>query len=143
MTTLARWQATITDQSGNIKAGASIEVRTDAGGMGLSSLFSDRAGAVPIGNPFTADSNGFASFYVAGGAYRVRAYTGPSGAPTSEQIWDFVAIGTSRELDYSTDVTMGGGSPSDSLVPTQAAVKSYVTAVGAAQPLQSLLGGII
>lgn len=127
MTTLARWQASITDDAGNVIPGASIEVRSmTIGGSPLVSLYSDRAGATAIGNPFTADSNGFAAFHAAGDACRVRAYTGPSGAPTFERIWTYVPVGTAGEKDFSTDTSLGGGSSSDQVVPTQRAVKNYV-----------------
>ncbi|MEW9838563.1 carboxypeptidase-like regulatory domain-containing protein, partial [Mesorhizobium marinum] len=70
--TLARWQATIVDESGNVLPSATVTVRNELTG-GLQPLFSDRAGASSKGNPFTADANGFAFFHALGGAYRITA----------------------------------------------------------------------
>jgi hypothetical protein len=125
MTVLARRQFTVTDQAGNIVPNASIEVKKQlVGGQPLATLYSDRAGASPIANPFTADSNGFAYFHAAGSVYKIRAYLGPSGSPTFEQVWEYVAMGNIDELDYDTDGTLAANS--DVLLPTQKAVKTYV-----------------
>lgn len=97
--TLARWQATVVDESGNIQVGASIEVRLETAGSLLAPLYSDRAGATPLANPFTADSEGFAAFHVAGGAYRITATLG-----AFSRVWRYVGIGTAAEYD-STDIT--------------------------------------
>lgn len=94
--TLARWQATITDEAGNVLPSASITVRREAAGSPLASLFSDRAGATPIGNPFTAEADGYAAFHVAGGAYRI---TASLGGVTRE--WRYVAVGLAAETDAS------------------------------------------
>jgi hypothetical protein len=48
-----------------VGASASIEVRRESDGV-LASIFSDNAGASPLGNPFNADSNGRFSFFAAG-----------------------------------------------------------------------------
>lgn len=141
---LARRQFTVTDQAGNVVPFAQVEVRQElVGGQPLISLYSDRAGSVPIGNPFSAGSNGFAVFHAVGGIYRVRAYLGPPGAPTFEQIWDYVPVGTVDEVDYSTDATLGGGSPSDSLLPSQKAVKTYADALIAATTDAMVFKGVI
>lgn len=99
---LARWQATIVDEAGNVVPGASIEVRREIAGAPLVPLYSDRAGAVAIGNPFTADSEGFAAFHAAGGAYRVRAHKG-----SFERIWRYVGIGLASETDLTLTTPMG------------------------------------
>ncbi len=91
---LARWQATIVDAAGNIVPLASVEVRREVAGAALASLFSDRDGLSAIGNPFSADAEGFVAFHVAGGSYKVRAYV--SGF---ERIWRYVGIGTAAEFD--------------------------------------------
>lgn len=91
---LARHQFTVVDASGNIVPSASVEVRSESSGL-LAQLYSDRAGTTPIGNPFNADANGFASFYVAGGAYKIEASAGSSSlAP-----WRYVGIGLLGERD--------------------------------------------
>lgn len=94
---LARWQATITDESGNIVPGASVEVRREIPGAPLASLYSDRDGTILIGNPVAADDEGFISFHVIGGSYKIRAYLG-----AFERIWRYVGIGTNSEQDFGT-----------------------------------------
>lgn len=75
--TLYRWQATITDEFGNVMPGAQVTVRSEASGL-LPSLFADKAGTEPLGNPFTIDTegNGAAAFYVAAGFYEITATLG-------------------------------------------------------------------
>lgn len=91
---LARWQATITDEAGNVLPLASVTVRRESSGSPLATLFSDRAGAAPVGNPITADADGYAAFHVAGGAYRI---TASLGGVTRE--WRYVGIGLAAETD--------------------------------------------
>lgn len=91
---LARWQATIVDDKGNVLPGASITVLTEAAGNALAALKSDRLGATPLGNPFNADGNGFAAFHVVGGSYRI---TATLGAFSKE--FRYVGVGLSSETD--------------------------------------------
>lgn len=91
---MARWQASVTDAAGNVVPGAMVEVRREGGG--LVQLYSDRAGTIAKGNPFAADSDGFAFFHAPGGAYRVRAYAG-----AFERIWRYVAVGLGGESDLT------------------------------------------
>lgn len=91
---LARWQATIVNEAGNIIPLAFVEVRQEIAGAPLALLYSDRPGTSAIGNPFQADAEGFAAFHVAGGAYKIRAYSG-----AFERIWRYVGIGTAAEFD--------------------------------------------
>jgi hypothetical protein len=91
---LARWQATIVDEEGNVQDGAAVTVRREAVGSPLASLFSDRAGVTPTGNPVTADVDGFASFHVTGGAYQITAVKGGF-----TRTWRYVAIGLAAESD--------------------------------------------
>lgn len=67
----AVWQQVITDAAGNVVRGASVRV-TLPGSSTLSALTTDRAGLVPLDNPFPADDDGFARFYVDQGRYDVR-----------------------------------------------------------------------
>lgn len=97
MPDLARFQRTIVDNTGAIIASPTIEVR-DQVTNALVSLYSDRAGASAISNPFTGTSGGLAAFHVAGGAYKI---TATSGAFTAE--WTWVGVGTASEYDF-TDV---------------------------------------
>ena len=94
---LARWQATILDGAGNIQPGASIEVRREGAGGTLVSLYGDRDGTAPIGNPFEAGADGLAAFHVPGGAYRITATKGGF-----TQVWRYVAIGLASESDNLT-----------------------------------------
>jgi hypothetical protein len=105
---LGRWQATIVNGSGDVQAGASVEVREETGGSPLASLFSDRDGATPLGNPITADSDGFVFFHVAGGAYRIEATLG-----AFSRIWRYVAVGTAAERDVEAFVSPAGGTVTD------------------------------
>lgn len=68
---LAVHQFTITDAAGNIVPGASVRV-TDAETGSLATLKPNRDGSGSLGNPFSADTEGFAKFYVAQGRYNVR-----------------------------------------------------------------------
>jgi len=99
---LSRWQATITDAAGNVVPSATVEVRREIAGAPLASLFSDRDGASAIGNPFSADAEGFAAFHVAGGAYRIDVSLGGF-----SRTWRYVGIGTAGERDFSLFVPMG------------------------------------
>jgi hypothetical protein len=92
---LARREFTVVDEHGNIVTDAQVEVRSEIAGQPLVSIYSDREGAAPLGNPFNVDSTtAVAAFHVAGGAYRVRAFkTG------FERIERYVAIGTAAETD--------------------------------------------
>jgi hypothetical protein len=94
MTDLARFQRTIVDDTGAIVPSPTIEVR-DQVSNALVSIFSDRAGASALSNPFTGTAEGLAAFHVAGGAYKV---TATSGSFTAE--WTWVGIGTASEYDF-------------------------------------------
>lgn len=99
---LARFQSTAVTDSGDVIADPNIEVREQITGKPLASIYSDRLGASPLANPFQGEPNGDFAFHAPGGAYQIRAYTGPSGNPTSEKIWSYVGIGTNSERDFST-----------------------------------------
>ncbi|KRR18135.1 hypothetical protein [Bradyrhizobium retamae] len=69
-------------------------------------LYSDRDGATPIGNPITADANGFVFFHVLSGEYQVKATFGAEvqtlryeqiGQPTLQ-----VALGEEVDITTST-----------------------------------------
>jgi hypothetical protein len=92
---LARWQAQIVDDEGNTLPGASIEVRREVTGSPLAVLYSDRAGTVPLGNPFAADSDGYAFFHAAGGAHKITVT-----ASGLTRIWRYVGVGLSAEHDF-------------------------------------------
>lgn len=72
---LARWQATITNAAGDVVPLANVQVRREINGLPLAQLYADADGTVPLGNPFTADADGYAFFYAVGGTtLRVRAF---------------------------------------------------------------------
>jgi hypothetical protein len=95
---LARWQSTIVDDEGNVQSAASVEVRSEEAGSPLVTIYSDRNGLTPLGNPMTAGSDGYAAFHVAGGAYKITATKGGF-----SRVWRYVPIGTAAELDSSDD----------------------------------------
>lgn len=74
--TMARYDLTATDTQGNVISGASVEVRSEIPGQPLASLYSDRDGTTPTGNPLTTDSNGDAGFYCIGGYYKIEVTSG-------------------------------------------------------------------
>lgn len=99
----AAFNYTITDESGNIVTGASIEVRRESDN-GLATLYSDRAGASPIANPFT-DSTGTGRFHAAGNAYKV---TATKGAFTRS--FRYVPVGLAGESDtFIKTITANSG----------------------------------
>lgn len=100
MTDYAIYQGIAADTAGNVIASANVEVRSEASGN-LVQLFSGRTGGAKS-NPFTADSDGYFAFYTVGAALKVRIYTGPSGAPTSERIFRYVPVGRAGEFDVDT-----------------------------------------
>lgn len=91
---MARWQATIQDEAGNVLPVAQVTVRREVTGAPLAALYSDRAGTASMGNPFTADADGFAAFHVAGGAYRIDVTDG-----SLTRTYRYVAIGLAAERD--------------------------------------------
>jgi hypothetical protein len=69
---LAHFQRTFTDASGNVKPGLSVTVRRESDN-GLAALFADAGSVTPKSNPFNTDANGYGSFYVTDGRYRIQA----------------------------------------------------------------------
>ena len=91
---LARWQATIVDEAGNIMPGATISVVHETVGNPPAALFSDRNGSSALGSTTLSDAEGYAFFHVAGGAYRITATLGDQ-----SRDWRYVAIGNAAESD--------------------------------------------
>lgn len=105
MATYAVFQDTI-EIDGAVAPGAKIEIRSEVD-LSLVTLYGARDGSgTPPGNPATTDSNGFFRVYLEGGRYKVRVYTGSSAAPTYEQIYRDVAIGTAAEYDRDDLLTV-------------------------------------
>jgi len=96
MTTLARWQAMAQDDAGNVLQSPTVEVRLESTNA-LAFLFSDRAGTVALGNPFTAALDGLIAFHVTGGAYKIIITKGGV-----QRTLRYVAIGTAQEYDANT-----------------------------------------
>lgn len=90
---LARYELTAQDEAGNVIPSASVEVRRERDGA-IVSLYSDRLGATPVGNPVTTDSDGQVGFHVVGGAYQITV--------TKDSFSDvkrYVGIGLAQESD--------------------------------------------
>ena len=69
---LAHFQRTFTDAAGNIKPGLAVTVRRESDN-GLAALFADAGSVTAKSNPFNTDANGYGSFYVTDGRYRIQA----------------------------------------------------------------------
>jgi hypothetical protein len=69
---LAHFQRTFTDTQGNVKPGLAVTVRRESDN-GLAALFADAGSVTPKSNPFNTDANGYGSFYVTDGRYRIQA----------------------------------------------------------------------
>jgi hypothetical protein len=93
---LARYELTVQDEAGNVIPSASVEVRRERDGA-IVSLYSDRNGATPIGNPMTGDSDGRAGFHVVGGAYQITA-----SKDGFSYLRRYVGIGLAQETDQLT-----------------------------------------
>jgi hypothetical protein len=72
--TLSVFQSSVVNNSGDVQAGAEIEVVNEATGL-PADLYSTRAGAVTT-NPMFADADGFFRFYTDAGEYRITATSG-------------------------------------------------------------------
>jgi hypothetical protein len=107
MATLGRFQSFATDDAGNVLTSPSVDVVIESSGL-HASLFSDRAGATPIANPFTGASDGLCAFHVIGGAYKV---TITKGAVT--RTFRYVGVGTASEHDTNVDATNNTVPPTD------------------------------
>jgi len=90
------WHSVIQDGNGAVVPLAKITVRNTETGA-LAKLYSARDGSAPKGNPFNADENGQVLFFVAGGAYTVKAEFG-----SQERTWPFVPVGTAAEHDIDS-----------------------------------------
>lgn len=93
----ARWERPIQDGAGNLIADVWCEVRReDIAGSPKATLYSDRAGASILANPFLA-ADGIPAFHAAGGSYRVRIYKAGY-----DETFRYQAVGTGAEIDADT-----------------------------------------
>lgn len=103
------FQRTVTNDSGDVINGAEVTVVGELTGLDAV-LFSDRAGATPLTNPFFTGPDGLAQFYATPSEYRVTV-TGVSGAVT----WRYNALvgenafsETNPSLDCDIHDTLSG-----------------------------------
>lgn len=99
---LARCNFAVQDRAGNIVDGASVEVRRESDNV-LISVYSDRAGSTPLGNPYTASNGADAGFYAAGEAYKITVTHPTFGTRT----WRHQPVGLQQEEDEAAG-TIGG-----------------------------------
>ena len=90
------WHSVIQDGNGAVVPMAKVTVRNTSTGA-LAKLYSARDGSAPKANPFNADENGQVFFFVAGGAYTIKAEFG-----SQERTWPFVPVGTAAEYDIDS-----------------------------------------
>lgn len=108
------WQATIVNEFGDIIPSATITVKDEATGLGLT-VYSDRNGTTPIGTNgvFTAGVDGFAQFFAPAGNYSINAKQPINGF---EKTFDFVVLtGTAATKNTGTGA---GDVPLNSDLPT-------------------------
>lgn len=72
---LAALTRTVQDALGNAVSGRTLEIRAEIGGAPLVSLYSDRTGATPIGNPYVLPTAMW-TVYLAEGVYRIKILNG-------------------------------------------------------------------
>jgi hypothetical protein len=98
----AGYHLQVTDAAGNIVPSAAVEVRRLTSGLPLVQLYDSREGGAALGNPFTAEADGSAVFYVSpGGAFRITARKVIEG-DLWEKVIPYAAIATGAEYDFDT-----------------------------------------
>lgn len=96
--TLSVFQATITNENGDILPGAEVSVILESTGL-AATIYSTRGGAA-LSNPFFADASGFAQFYANAGEYRIVATSG-----VFSRTWRYVRLGSGGATDVGTAAT--------------------------------------
>jgi lysophospholipase L1-like esterase len=128
------FQRTVTNSSGDVLPGASVEVRRESDNA-LVQLYADRAGTVLLPNPTTADSDGFVQFFAASSNYKITATSG-----SGTVVWRYVDIGSSDvrlDLAAPTGAAMVGsddGAGGSLWVTSQDAI-DYFRAQSGASPI--------
>lgn len=135
---LIAWKRTITDDTGNIVPGASVEVRRTSNSA-LADLFSD-TGGTPLSNPFTADgSTAEAEFFAEPDQYSVDVTSGGDSSKVEVNLVD-----ARQNLTFETRALFaawrlaGGSVPSNSEV--IAGGISYIYTANPASPIPDILG---
>lgn len=102
---LAHKQFDATDEQGNLLTGSvTVRVEFEAGGLGVP--YGDRAGAVPLGNPFN-NAGGKISFYAAAGNYKITVTQG-----AYSRVLRDVPMGLMQEADEdATKLPLDGSEP--------------------------------
>lgn len=126
--TLSVFQSTVTNDSGDVQAGAEISVINEATGT-PAPLYSTRAGAATT-NPMFADADGFAQFYTVPGEYRITATSG-----VFSKTWRYVRIGDAGGKDAATVARNGdymtyGGTANAITLTSASVLPSSVLSVG-------------
>lgn len=97
---MARYQANVFDLLGEALPNTQITVRRDeVGAPSLATIYQDREGTVPLGNPFNVSAapfagDGFFWFHAPGGPYRIEAQSG-----ALSRTHRYVGISLSAEQD--------------------------------------------
>ncbi len=102
---LAHYQGTVTNESGDVEAGASVEVRQE-GALARLAPIKATSGGAPKVNPITADTSGYFDFWAEPGWYRIKA-SKVIGAETWTREWTYVCIGEPYDREHS----VYGGTP--------------------------------
>mgnify|MGYP000256490854 CR=1 FL=1 len=96
--TLSVFQATITNENGDVLPGAEVSVILESTGL-AATIYSTRGGAA-LSNPFFADASGFAQFYANAGEYRIVVTSG-----VFSRTWRYVRLGDGGAKDVGTAAT--------------------------------------
>lgn len=117
---LARYQKTAVDSAGNVASAASIEVRSEETND-LVDIYSDRAGALALENPFAAGTDGFYAFHAVGGAYKVKETLGSF---TRTRRYEPIGLLGERDALVAGDIAFdpSGTGMSDDAITTQLAI---------------------
>lgn len=99
---LGVYQSTVVDDKGEPVTDATIEVRSEGIGQPLVSLYSDRDGETPLGNPFDVgsppfDGDGSFRFHAVGGYYQIKITS-----PNYDRTLRYVPIGLAAGRDALT-----------------------------------------
>lgn len=92
--TLSAINFAVQDEAGNALSNFDVEVRLEASGMPLVSVYADRDGATPLGNPFAWVDGKHVLFYLTAGAHQIEVTK-----DALTRTWRHVAFGLGGETD--------------------------------------------